>query len=271
MSDQSVTSVVDALLAASTTAAIALDQKEHRPTAAAEAQAWFDQHRDEVLAAAQNAHETGQHELALSLDTNLDIYLAHGADTATAARSAARALHSAQALGVTEVIYGRALAASDAHRRHGDHEAAITTARHALEVDHLPEMSRVRATYTLAMTLAWSGEHEQALPLYQQVIGQTSTLPVDLAAAAANGIAWTLAELGRAAEALPYATRALDLAMATCDTNTVAAAHDTLGEVHTALGDISKARSAYQDALTLYERIGYQVRIDQVQESLARL
>lgn len=226
---------------------------------------WVGRHYQLILEVADSTRDDDP-ETAVRLHESLHDHLSRE-DLVAAVDNAERAVAAARALDRPAVLCDQLLELSSAHRRRGDHPQAIAAAQEALDLDGLAPDQEAHARYTLAMSLAWSGEHAPALTLYEQLHAHRD-LDEGLRGAVDNGLAWSLAELGRPQEALPHAQRALDWARESGDERTLAAALDTVGQVQTAVGDVDEAQASYREALELYRSIGYQARIDQTLEAL---
>ena len=210
-------------------------------------------------------------EMAVRLRQSLHTYLSQGPHLELAVHNAERAASVARVLGHPSVLVEALIDLSSAHRRNDDHDQAIAAAQEALGLDGLISEREAHARYTLAMSLAWAGQHTRALEGYEHLHAHRGDLDEGLRGAVDNGLAWSLSEVGRPREALPHAQRALCWAREEGDERTLEAALDTLGQVQAAAGDVDGARAAYQEALELYRAINYRVRIDQVLDAMKML
>ncbi|MET9712558.1 tetratricopeptide repeat protein [Nocardiopsis alba] len=230
---------------------------------------WMNRHLGLILEVANSTRDDDP-EIAVRLHESLHSYLSRQ-DLMTAVDNAERAVAAARALDRPAVLCDQLLELSSAHRRRGDHSHAIAAAQEALDLEGITPGQQALARYTLAMSLAWSGAHAPALKLYEQLHAHRGDLDEGLRGAVDNGLAWSLAGVGRPQEALPHAQRALDWARESGDERTLAAALDTVGQVQAATGNVADARSAYREALELYRSIGYRARTDQTLEVLHML
>ena len=99
-----------------------------------------------------------------------------------------------------------------------------------------------------ASKAAGTGDHEKAAALFAEAVGRLDGKDdVPFAETALNGLAWELHLLGRDAEALPYARRAL--AAADGDNPYAVAVGDTLGAVLGAVGETAEARKVLEEAI----------------------
>ncbi|MGW8526967.1 tetratricopeptide repeat protein [Nocardiopsis sp. NPDC055824] len=236
---------------------------------AAAAEAWLDEHHTEIVAAISAAYRDNDPAQSLRLAQTLDTRTPRGPHAEQEEEIAVLGLTAARALGDERAEYDRLLVLSTAHRRRGEHERAVEHGQEAVRVaTRVGPKHAARAAHHLGAALAWNGDHEAALRQYGVVLAYHDGTGSALEAAATNGRAWSLAESGRAEEALSPAERAVALAERLDDPNTVAAAFDTLGEVHAARGEWEEALAAYRRALEVYEEMGYRLRVDQVQASI---
>ncbi|WP_435109195.1 tetratricopeptide repeat protein [Nocardiopsis synnemataformans] len=236
---------------------------------AAAAQAWLDEHHGEVVEAIGQAYRHDDPAQSLRLAQALDTRLPHGPHADQVVEVAHLGLTAARALGEDTAVYDRLLVLSTAHRRRGEHDQAVEHGREAVRVAaRVGGEHAVRAAYHLGAALAWAGEHEEALVQYGVVLAEHDGTGSALEVAATNGRAWSLSQAGRVEEALSPARRAVELAERLGEDNALAAACDTLGEVHAARGERPEALAAYRRALEIYQEMGYELRIDQVRESI---
>ena len=99
-----------------------------------------------------------------------------------------------------------------------------------------------------ASKAAAAGDHEKAAALFAEAVGKLDGKDnVPFVETSLNGLAWELHLLGRDAEALPYARRAL--AAADDDNPYAVAVGDTLGAVLVAVGETAEARKVLEEAI----------------------
>ncbi|MBQ6102587.1 MAG: DUF4034 domain-containing protein, partial [Kiritimatiellae bacterium] len=99
-----------------------------------------------------------------------------------------------------------------------------------------------------ASKAADAGDHEKAAALFAEAVGKLDGKDnVPFAETSLNGLAWELHLLGRDAEALPYARRAL--AAADGVNPYAVAVGDTLGAVLVAVGETAEARKVLEEAI----------------------
>ncbi|WP_240528780.1 AfsR/SARP family transcriptional regulator [Streptomyces humi] len=224
-----------------------------------QAQAWFAAERPVLLAAVEQARETGfpghSWRLASALTTYLDRHGHWRALSAAHTTALAAARRGGDAVGQAEALRGLGLAADrldrpDEARAHylGALDLFGEAGSHAGQArihQHLSRMSEAQ------------GRHRQALGHAHDSLAHHRAAG-DLAgqSAALNHIGWILAQLGDHQEALAHCRQALEPARRTGDLNGQAHIQDSLGYIHHRLGRHAEALDHYEQAVVLFHQTG---------------
>ncbi|MEU2421982.1 BTAD domain-containing putative transcriptional regulator [Streptomyces sp. NPDC007851] len=224
-----------------------------------QAQAWFAAERPVLLAAVEQARETGfpghSWRLASALTTYLDRHGHWRALSAAHTTALAAARRSGDGLGQAEALRGLGLAAdrldrADEARAHYLSAlelfgAAGSHAGQARIHQHLSRMSEAQ------------GRHQQALGhAHDSLVHHRAAGDLAGQSAALNHIGWILAQLGDQPGALTHCRQALELARRTGDLNGQAHIQDSLGYIHGRLGRHAEALDHYGQAVALFRQTG---------------
>jgi DNA-binding SARP family transcriptional activator/Tfp pilus assembly protein PilF len=277
----------------------------------AEALAWYDDERANVLSATRQAAVTGRHDLAWRLPTALfplfnrrdnwaDCITAHrvGVDSARVAGQRLGEGWALQNLGqaLVRVRDGEALARIEqalvARREMDDHAGEAQTvlsladAYHKLQgpqeaLEHLLKNIDLVRDYSSLYGIALNnlgefcqelGRLTEAADYFEQARTHFATVgPAYGQGYALHNLSHVYLDLGRPAEALTKASLALDIHESTGDLLGQALALKFLGEAQRALGRDVLARTAWNTALARFQKLGEAVEIAEIQASLASL
>jgi DNA-binding SARP family transcriptional activator/Tfp pilus assembly protein PilF len=294
--------------------ALAEDEQAGLPLAlasSAEALAWYDTERGNVLSATRQAAATGRHDLAWRLPTALfplfnrrdnwaDCIAAHrvAVDSARAAGHRLGEGWARQNLGqaLVRVRDQEALAhieqALAARREMEDHAGEAQTVLSLADAYHKLEGTREAREHLLknidllrghpslyGMALNNLGEFSQELGHLTEAADYFEQARIHFASVgpsygegyALHNLSHVYLDLGRSAEALGHASRALDIHESTGDLLGQALALKFVGEAQLALGQDALARIAWDTALARFQQLGEAVEIAEIQLHLASL
>jgi DNA-binding SARP family transcriptional activator/Tfp pilus assembly protein PilF len=225
----------------------------------AQALAWLDAERPNLVAAVREAAENDQRPVAWLLADALRGYFYLRMYTVDWLAVAGAGLDAARAGGDARGQAAAHISLADLDWRHGAHRQAITHYAEALRISRETGWLEGQATVLVNLgTVYWqSGRLEQAADHYRQalVLNQRTGRLAGQATSLGNlgTVDW---ELGRLAEAADHHTEALALHRKIGSRGGEALAFNNLGETYHVLGRLDDALAHLSQALTLHREIG---------------